>query len=93
MPDPKCKRVFAALSEFLDGELPARNCRELERHLSDCKPCIAYLETLKTTSKACRQYGEIDVPAPPADLISALRSRVLNLRAKSNRQGPLARRR
>lgn len=56
MPDPRCKEIFATLSQYLDGELPARNCRELERHLRGCKPCIAYLQNLKTTIQACRRY-------------------------------------
>jgi anti-sigma factor RsiW len=59
----ECRRIFAALSEFLDGNLPARNCRQLQKHLSDCKPCIEYLETLKKTIGACRLYKA--APAPP----------------------------
>jgi anti-sigma factor RsiW len=56
MPDRHCKQIFARLSEYLDGELPVKNCRQLERHLKGCRPCIAYLESLKTTVEACRRY-------------------------------------
>lgn len=82
MPDPRCKRIFASLSEFLDGELPARNCRELERHLAGCKPCVAYLETLKVTAQACQRYGEVPAPAPPPELISSLRAQMMESRSK-----------
>jgi anti-sigma factor RsiW len=85
MPDLRCKRIFATLSEFLDAELPARTCRELERHLAGCKPCVAYLETLKTTTEACQRYGEVTAPAPPAALISTLRDRIVKARSKSKR--------
>ncbi len=77
MVDRRCKRIFAALSEYLDGELPVKNCRELERHLEGCEPCLAYLETLKTTLRACRRYRIPEVPSPPprvrAAFLEALR--------------------
>lgn len=74
MPDRRCKQIFAALSAYLDGELPARNCRELERHLQDCQPCLAYLESLKSTIQACRRYRVRDVPQPSARVRAALRT-------------------
>ena len=73
MLDPRCKLIFAALSQYLDGELPVKNCRELEHHLQGCKPCVAYLETLKTTIQACRQYRVKHVPKPRAKVRAALR--------------------
>ena len=63
MPDRHCKQIFAMLSEYLDGQLPAKNCRELARHLKGCRPCIAYLETLKSTVEACRKYKGPRAPA------------------------------
>src|ERR1019366_3357909 len=58
MADRRCKRIFAMLSDYLDGALPVRDCRELERHLEGCRPCIAFLESLKTTVEACRRYDQ-----------------------------------
>jgi anti-sigma factor RsiW len=72
MPDRRCKQIFATLSQYLDGDLPAKNCRDLERHLKDCKPCLAYLENLKTTIQACRKYRVKRVPKPSARVRSAL---------------------
>ena len=72
MPDPRCKRIFAALSEYLDGDLRAKTCKELERHLAGCEPCIAYLDTLKTTIHACRTYRVKKVPKPSARVRRAL---------------------
>jgi len=72
MTDQQCKRVFAALSAYLDGELPARNCRELRRHLKGCKPCLAYLQSLKATIQACGKYAPSDVPRPSARVRAAL---------------------
>ncbi len=60
-----CKRVFALLSEFLDEQLPAGDCRTLQRHLRTCQPCLAYLKTLRLTADACREYGAHVVPEMP----------------------------
>ena len=76
MPDRRCKQIFAALSEYLDGELPVKNCRELERHLKDCKPCLAYLDSLKTTIQACRKLRATKIPLPSARVRRALRKAV-----------------
>ena len=79
MAERRCKKIFAALSEFLDGNLPVRNCRELERHQKDCPPCLAYLETLKSAVKACQEYSVAVVPPPSprvrAALLEAMRKR------------------
>ena len=72
MPKRRCKQLFAMLSEFLDGELPVKDCRELERHLRGCQPCIAYLETLRTTVEACRRYHAPRPPAPSKQVKAAL---------------------
>lgn len=72
MPDRHCKRIFAALSEYLDGELPAKNCYELEKHLRGCAPCLTYLETLKATIEACRNYPAPKAPRPSPSVRRAI---------------------
>ncbi len=47
MPDRRCRHIFAMLSDYLNAELPVKHCRDLERHLKSCEPCIAYLESPK----------------------------------------------
>jgi len=76
MPSRLCQQISARLSEYLDGELPAKNCRQLDRHLKGCPPCIAYLESLKTTVEACRRYQVSRIPSPPKEVKAALRSAV-----------------
>ena len=72
MPDRHCKQIFAMLCEHLDAQLPAKNCRQLERHLKGCRPCIAYLESLKTTVEACRRYKAPRAPALSKQVKAAL---------------------
>ena len=72
MADRRCKQMFAMLSDYLNAELPVKNCRELERHLKGCEPCIAYLESLKNTVEACRRYQVRNSPAPSKKVREAL---------------------
>jgi len=72
MPDRRCKHIFAMLSDYLNAELPVKNCREVERHLKGCEPCIAYLESLKNTVEACRRYQVRKIPAPSEKVREAL---------------------
>ena len=72
MPDRRCKHIFAMLSDYLNAELPVKKCREVERHLKGCDPCIAYLESLKNTVEACRRYQVRKIPAPSKKVREAL---------------------
>jgi anti-sigma factor RsiW len=73
--DPECMRVFAALSEYLDGELSPQDCREIESHMSGCEPCIEFLESLKQSISAARR---MPVPEPPGSLPPAMRDKLMN---------------
>jgi anti-sigma factor RsiW len=93
MTDRQCRQIFAALSDYLDGELPLKSCRELERHLKGCKPCIAFLESLRTTVEACRRYGQNEKLTLPPQLPPEMRARlVTSLRPESIRGKADARR-
>lgn len=64
--DEKCKEVFSLLSEYLNLELPAGACREIEAHLAGCPPCIAFAESLRRTVELCRHYRPGEMPEPLA---------------------------
>lgn len=63
-----CETVFALLSEYLDQELPAADCEELERHIADCPDCVKFVDSLRKSVRLGRQYvvGEQVPPLPPA---------------------------
>ena len=82
MTDRHCKQIFAVLSEYLDAQLPAKNCRELERHLKGCQPCIAYLQSLRTTVEACRRYKAPRAPALSKQVKAALLAAVQRSRQR-----------
>lgn len=56
----KCQQLFALLSEFIDGQLADGLCQEIQAHLADCEPCLAFLRTLQKTVEVCQQ-----LPSPP----------------------------
>ncbi len=62
-PKPKhCRDLFAALSDYLDGIIDEAVCEEMQIHLSDCKPCEAFMANLESVVKRCQS---LDVKCPP----------------------------
>ncbi len=58
-----CKECLDLLADYLDGELDSNTAQSLEEHFQDCPPCIAFLNTYKSTTKICRDtLGTIEIP-------------------------------
>lgn len=53
---PSCHEMFAALSDYLDERLDDSVCAELEKHLSGCEPCQAFMQDLKLTIREIKTY-------------------------------------
>lgn len=53
-----CRSLFAHLSEYLDGELPAVDCRRIERHCRGCPRCRSVIDSLQRTIALCRESGQ-----------------------------------
>ena len=54
-----CREMFASLSDYMDGLVNDARSREMEKHLSDCKPCVAFLDSLKSAVEQCRTYEPV----------------------------------
>ncbi|OGW17348.1 MAG: hypothetical protein A3K09_06245 [Nitrospinae bacterium RIFCSPLOWO2_12_FULL_47_7] len=50
-----CKECIDLLYSYLEGELDGKVAGSLEEHFQDCPPCIAFLNTYKTTTRLCRE--------------------------------------
>lgn len=61
-----CLAMFARLSEYLDNELDALTCKDIEDHARECIPCKACLETLRQTIGLCRSLAPDEKPVPEA---------------------------
>lgn len=72
-PPEECLEVFEKLSEYLDGELSPADCAEIQEHIRDCQPCVAFVESLKTSISASNQLR----PCEPAhELPEAVREKL-----------------
>ncbi len=58
----KCGEILEKLSEYLDGELDPKLCRELETHMKDCNPCLIFVNTLKKTITLYKYAGHEPLP-------------------------------
>lgn len=58
-----CKGMIAELSNYLDEKLDDSLCEELERHMTGCKPCQAFVATLEATISHCRRSARECSPA------------------------------
>jgi anti-sigma factor RsiW len=56
--------MLTRISAYLDGELPAPECREIERHCRGCEACAALTQSLRETIGLCQEAGR--APLPPA---------------------------
>ena len=53
----RCRRLFAALSDYMDGIIDDAVCEQMDVHLHDCQPCQVFLSSLKNTVAQCRSYA------------------------------------
>lgn len=70
----RCKKIFAGLSDYLDGQLDDFSCEELEKHLNGCEPCKKFLRSLETAIQRC-QHSPGERPDPKQ--AAALRKQLL----------------
>jgi RNA polymerase sigma-70 factor (ECF subfamily) len=52
-----CPDVLTLFSRHLEGEIDARSCAEMERHLEACPRCKGACDSLKRTLALCRAAG------------------------------------
>jgi anti-sigma factor RsiW len=68
--------MFAALSDYVDGELPDSSCSDIRRHLADCAPCIAFLNDL---NRAVSGVKRVPAPKPDPRVAAEIRRQLLPL--------------
>jgi anti-sigma factor RsiW len=47
-----CRHVVELVTDYLEGTLPWRDRRRVERHLAACDGCTTYVEQMRTTLAA-----------------------------------------
>jgi len=51
----KCHDYISGLNDYLDGDMSADLCEEIEKHLGECENCRIMVDTLKQTVVLCRE--------------------------------------
>lgn len=58
-----CKECIDLLYDYIEGSLDQSTTISLEEHFQDCPPCIAFLNTYKSTTSLCRDaLNQIEIP-------------------------------
>ena len=64
----ECKRLFAGLSEYIDERVDDLACEQIEKHLADCPPCVAFVNDLSRAVERCRDLNVACDPRTAASL-------------------------
>jgi anti-sigma factor RsiW len=59
---PHCPEVIALLADYLEGRLPEETRLDLQRHLSGCPACEAYVASYRSTVNLLHSLSEEDLP-------------------------------
>jgi len=81
--DPKCCAIFANLTEYLDGRLPAPACEEIKAHMEACPPCMAFLNDLSAAIDRCRTFQDPEQQQVQMRLGSLLAAEYTRMAAQS----------
>ena len=72
----RCQELLGQLNEYVDGELAAELCRDLEEHMAGCADCRVVFDTLAKTITLYHQLDATPV-ALPADVEERLLRRLI----------------
>jgi RNA polymerase sigma-70 factor (ECF subfamily) len=59
----ECHKLFASLSDYLDGKVPQPACDQMRKHIEACPACVAFLRDLRAAIDRCRA---LETPCDPA---------------------------
>lgn len=72
-PHVTCQQLIDFLMSYLDGELPAEQRAEFDRHMAACPSCVDYLKTYETTVRLAKECATDSVPDEvPETLVKAI---------------------
>jgi anti-sigma factor RsiW len=75
MKDVVCASGVELLMEYLEGALPADVRAAIDRHVSGCPRCVAFIESYQATPRILREATAATLPADlQASLLAALRA-------------------
>ncbi len=81
----RCKKVARLLSQYLEQELDPESCKNVIKHMKDCLPCVAFLQSLQKTVELTRVAARnpVKVPSITEDVRRKLKESFERFRAKA----------
>jgi RNA polymerase sigma-70 factor (ECF subfamily) len=76
--DSACPDILKLFSRYLEDDISAEVCAEMERHLASCGKCRARCDSLRASLRLCRAAGQEEVPPAIAYSVRAAVRRVLD---------------
>jgi anti-sigma factor RsiW len=74
--DIECRQIADLLTEYVEDRLPQATRELIDWHIDGCEPCVAFVNTFRSTLKAVRRLP--DPPPVPTELrqrlLAALRA-------------------
>ncbi|MBD3217766.1 MAG: hypothetical protein GF310_05765 [candidate division Zixibacteria bacterium] len=58
----ECNKHIQEIADYIDGELDAKLCDDIEDHLKGCKNCRLMVDTLKQTVILCKDGEKEELP-------------------------------
>jgi anti-sigma factor RsiW len=58
-----CRELLGQLSDYVDGELEATLCVELDAHLAKCPDCRVMVDTLRKTITLYQTQARAELPS------------------------------
>lgn len=65
--DSTCGELLRRLSDYIDGELEAALCAQLESHLAGCADCRLIVDTMRKTITLYRSQTPVELPSAVAE--------------------------
>jgi anti-sigma factor RsiW len=63
--EARCRELLGQLNDYVDGELAAELCRDLEQHMADCPDCQIVFDTLTKTIALYHTLDDTTAELPP----------------------------
>ena len=68
----KCSEYVELMSEYLDRELSAEDCRLWESHFQDCPPCKTFFESFRSSVELLDYMRRDECPQAVAERLERL---------------------
>jgi predicted anti-sigma-YlaC factor YlaD len=67
-----CHQLVEAITDYLEGALPAEERAALDEHLAVCMDCRTYLEQMRQTIRLAGRLTEASIPVAGRDELLAV---------------------